>query len=182
MRRKIKKEQLDGLHFRSNQPFRLANVQSWKTGPKCEVSSCQKWNSDFSILSLSCVDGHWEMNVFRAVLAPCLPVQLPPSGRRLCAQKVTAQERKQHKHQAQINFCQAVFIWIFKLSKNRQELFHYSTAELCSIWETHLFFLKYHHITPLCNLCLGVCACIWASKCVSGWRTGRVFKEKVALT
>lgn len=100
------------------QLFTLTVVQSWRTGPRVwgfvilswfSPSHTKKETSDFSIPSLCCVDGPWGIYLCRKILSHCLPVQLPPSGRRLGAQKVTAHERKQHKHQAPINFCHTEF-------------------------------------------------------------------------
>lgn len=52
---------------------------------------------NFSFPSLCYIDSHWEASLCKEILAHCLPVQLPSSGRRFSAQKVTVQERKQHK-------------------------------------------------------------------------------------
>lgn len=128
------------------QPFRLTKVEDWGTGPRMWAFAVPSWlsphhieneASDFCIPSMCSGGGHWGINLCRKNLSSLLPVQLPPSGRWLGAQKVTAHERKQYKRQAPINFCcTEFFTWIFKLSENRQKLFYHSTTGLWSTRET----------------------------------------------
>lgn len=156
------------------QTFMLTMVQRWGfvTLSWLSPSHTKNATSDLSILWLCGVDGPWGTDLCGKVLSQCLPVQLPPSGRWLGAQKVTAHEKKQHKHQVPINFCNTEFFTcIFQLPKDRQDLFYYSTAGLWFIWETYLFLKCCHTFFPwsftVCmSVTLCVCACMCLCKCV----------------
>lgn len=121
--------------------------------------SCQKWNFRFS---------HPIINLRRWPLRN-QPIQGNPSTLLTCTaaslwEKSPCSEsncpgKKTTQTSGTDQFLPGwVFIWIFKLPKNRQELFHYSTTELWSIWETHLFFLKTSE-----GVCTYLCKCVRAS-------------------
>ena len=148
------------------QTFRLTMVERWSFIILSWLSPSHTKNatSDLPILWLCCVDGPWVINLCRKVLSHCLPVQLPPSGRWLGAQKVTAHEKKKKTQTSGTNqFLQNwVFTWIFQLPKNRQELFYYSTAGIWSIWETSfLKMLSYFFFYALSqSLWVWLCVCV----------------------
>lgn len=143
--KKLQKEQLDGLHVRS-QRSGLQRSRCERLDQEREVPSCQKWNC----------------RVFHPILKVCRwPLRNQPVQPSLCTlltctaaslwAKTQCSEsncpgKRKHTHQAQINFCHAEF----SLESSSSGLFSHSTTELWSVWETHLFVLKIssYHTSP----------------------------------
>ena len=167
------------------QTFRLTMVERWSFIILSWLSPSHTKNatSDLPILWLCCVDGPWVINLCRKVLSHCLPVQLPPSGRWLGAQKVTAHEKKKkHKHQAPISFCKTEFSLEFsncqRIGKSfsiiQQQGFDPSGKHLF-LKCCHTFFsMLSHNLSECDSVC--VCACMCLCKHLFGWSWGRVLK------
>lgn len=148
--------------FRSN-PSGSQRFGAERLDQECEFSSCQKWRFRFShpIIKLY----RWPLKNQPVQGSPCTSLTCTAASlweKTLCSESNCPGKKTTQTSGTDQFLPGRVFTWIFKLSKNRQELFYYSTTELGSIWETQLFFSKYH-ITLFRDLCLWVCARICAS-------------------
>lgn len=161
---KKKKEQLDGLQV---QPFRLTKVQSWETGPRVWgfVMSKRSFRFFHPIIKLC----RWPLRNQPVQGSPCTLLTCTAASlweKTLCSES-NCPGKKTTKTSGTDQFLPGwVFTWIFKLSKNRQELFYYSTTELGSIWETQLFFsniiISHFSVISVCgSVHVSVQVCLW---------------------